>query len=258
MTSALFCLSNRVVALTGGYGWLGAAVSRGLAAHGAHVFILGREEEKFRAVLGDEARIEFQECDVERSHSIEIAFENVVSCAGGLDVVINNAFYCRGADPEAISDDDWAYSLDGTLGTVHRCIRASIPLLRRRGGGKIINVGSMYGVVAPAFSIYDAFPQQRNPPHYGAAKAAVIQLTRYYAALLGPDKINVNCISPGPFPAQRAHENRAFVDALAARVPLGRIGRPEELQGPFVFLSSHASDYVTGHNLIVDGGWTIW
>ena len=258
MTSAPFCLSNRVVALTGGYGWLGAAVAKGLAAQGAHVFVLGREEEKFHAALSDRVRIEFQECDVEQSHSIKIAFENVVDRAGGLDVVINNAFYCRGSDPEAISDVDWAYSLDGTLGTVHRCIRASIPLLRRRGAGKIINVGSMYGVVSPSFSIYDAFPQQRNPPHYGAAKAAVIQLTRYYAALLGRDNINVNCISPGPFPSEHAQENRAFVDALAARVPLGRIGKPEELQGAFVFLSSSASDYVTGHNLIVDGGWTIW
>jgi len=255
--SELFSLEGRVIALTGGYGWLGVAIAKGLASHGGRVFVLGQNRERFEATLGDQS-VHFVECDLKQSPSIVTAFEAVAKIAGGLNVVINNAFYCRGLNPEAISDDDWAYSLDGTLGTVHRGIRASIPHLKKQPDSRIINVASIYGLVSPNFSIYEKFPQQQSPPHYGAAKAAVIQITRYYAALLGPYGINVNCVTPGAFPSKETQANAEFVAALGAKTPLGRIGRPEELQGAFVFLSSRASSYVTGHNLVVDGGWTSW
>lgn len=257
MKSQLFSLEGRVIALTGGYGWLGAAIAKGLASHGGRVFVLARNRDRFEAALGDQSA-HFVECDVKQSQSIEAAFAAVAKIAGGLNVVINNAFYCRGLDPEAISDDDWAYSLDGTLGTVHRGIRASIPHLKKQRDSRIINVASIYGLVSPNFSIYEKCPEQKSPPHYGAAKAAVIQITRYYAALLGPYGINVNCVTPGAFPSEESQANGEFVAALGAKTPLGRIGRPEELEGAFVFLSSRAASYVTGHNLIVDGGWTAW
>jgi NAD(P)-dependent dehydrogenase (short-subunit alcohol dehydrogenase family) len=257
MKSKLFSLEGRVIAMTGGYGWLGAAIAKGLVSHGGRVFILGRNRARFEAALGDQS-VDFVHCDVEKSSSIDAAFAAVVRIAGGLNVVINNAFYCRGSDPEAISDDDWAYSLDGTLGTVHRSIRASIPHLKKQGDSRIINVASIYGLVSPDFSIYAKLLHQRSQPYYGAAKAAIIQLTRYYAVLLGPYGTKVNCVTPGAFPSEKVQANAEFIAALGAKAPLGRIGRPEELQGAFVFLSSPAASYVTGHNLVVDGGWTAW
>jgi len=255
--SKLFSLEGRVIALTGGYGWLGTAIAKGLASHGGSIYVLGRNRDRFEAALGDQP-VHFVECDVGHSLSIDTAFANVKKIAGGLNVLINNAFYCRGSDPEVISDEDWAYSLDGTLGTVHRSIRASIPHLKEQKDSRIINVSSMYGLVSPNFSIYEKSRQQRSTPCYGAAKAAVIQLTRYYAVLLGSYGINVNCVTPGAFPSKETQANTEFVAQLNAKTPLGRIGQPEELQGAFVFLSSHAASFVTGHNLVVDGGWTAW
>ena len=258
MNLELFSLKDKVVLITGGYGYLGRAVAVGLADHGARVFVLGRDREKFGQAFPNTSSVEFESCDVSQGSSVDAALASVAGRAGRIDVLINNAFYCRGSNPEAMSDEDWAYSLDGTLGSVHRGIRAVVPYLKKQGGGKIINVSSMYGMVSPSFAIYDDFPKQLNPPHYGAAKAAVIQLTRYYAALLGPEKINVNCVTPGAFPNDKTQENQAFVDQLKAKSPLRRIGQPDDLKGAFVFLSAAASDYITGHNLVVDGGWTAW
>jgi len=255
----IFSLKDKTVLITGGYGHLGRATAVGLADHGASVVVLGRSEEKFRSAFDDSKRqITFQTCDMSRSESIRAAFKSVAAAVPRIDVLINNAFYSRGNDPEKLSDDDWAYGIDGTLSSVYRAIREIIPYFHAQRGGKIIYVSSMYGLVAPRFSIYEAAPGQLNPPHYGAAKAGVIQLTRYYAAYLGPSGVNVNCVVAGPFPTPATQANGEFVEALKSMNPLGRIGTPEGVVGAFVFLSSSSSDFVTGHNLVVDGGWTAW
>jgi len=258
MSSELFSLQGRVVLLTGGYGYLGQAVANGLAESGARVFVLGKSEEKFRQAFSGSKSIAFETCDVGQTASVEAAFASVAKGAGKIDVLINNAFFCRGNDVEKMSDDDWEFSIEGTLNSVHRCVRAALPYLKKQGRGKIINVSSIYGMVSPHFSIYEDFPQHLNPSHYGAAKAGVIQLTRYFAGYLGPYNINVNCVTPGAFPSAKTQENAAFIAELTALNPLKRIGRPDDLKGAFIFLSSAASDYVTGHNLVVDGGWTAW
>ncbi|EAY31998.1 bacilysin biosynthesis oxidoreductase BacC [Microscilla marina ATCC 23134] len=130
-------------------------------------------------------------------------------------------------------------------------------LFKKQGQGKIINVSSMYGMVAPDFSVYQN-NDFLNPPHYGAAKAGVLQITRYFAAYLGKDNILVNAITPGAFPSPAVQENQEFINSLSSKSPLGRIGKPEELQGAFVFLASNASSFMTGQNIVVDGGWTAW
>ncbi|MGJ8697647.1 MAG: SDR family NAD(P)-dependent oxidoreductase [Verrucomicrobiaceae bacterium] len=251
----LFSLSGKVVAITGGYGHLGAAMSRGLLEAGAKVVVLGRSEEKCGAAF-PEGEVSFVACDISSTESVKAALAKVDEEQGGIDVLINNAFYLEGQAPLEISDEEWAKSMDGCLGSVYRCLREVAPFFEKRGGGKVINISSMYGMVSPDFGAYEEVPQFLNPPHYGAAKAGVIQLTKYFANFLGSKGVSVNCISPGPFPSEGVQENEVFVAELNKRTALGRVGQPEELMGAVVFLASDASSYVTGHNLVVDGGWT--
>lgn len=130
--------------------------------------------------------------------------------------------------------------------------------MKPRGTGSIVLFASMYGVVAPDPRIYAA-PLTPNPIDYGASKAAMLQLMRYLAVHYGPHGVRFNCITPGPFPnpaVQSAHPG--FVGELAKKTALNRIGRNDEIAGPTLFLLSEASSYVTGHSLVVDGGWTAW
>jgi gluconate 5-dehydrogenase len=256
----LFSLREAVVLITGGYGHLGRAVVLGLAAHGATVVVLGRHEAGFAEAFADvpeHGQIHFLACDVADTASVQQALASSRSAYGLPSVLINNAFYSRGNQPDQLTDEEFALGLDGSLGSTYRCIREVLPYFRERGGGKIINVASMYGVVAPDFAAYEHTPQFTNPPHYGAAKAGVIQLTKYFASFLGAENIQVNCVTPGAFPSATVQQSADFMQELTRRIPLGRIGQPEDLAGAFVFLASRAADFVTGHNLVVDGGWTI-
>lgn len=258
--SGLFDLSGRLVLVTGGYGHLGRGIVAGLLAQGATVVVLARDAAQFTetfADLSEATPLHFQACDVSSTESVREALATCRQQHGPPHVLINNAVYSAGQQPDALTDEQFARGLDGSAGSTYRCLREALPYFRENGGGKIINVASMYGMVAPDFAAYDEHPQFLNPPHYGAAKAAVIQLTKYFASYLGPENIQVNCVSPGAFPSARVQEQSSFVGELEQRAPLGRIGRPQDLAGAFVFLSAAASDFVTGHNLVVDGGWTI-
>jgi NAD(P)-dependent dehydrogenase (short-subunit alcohol dehydrogenase family) len=248
-------LTGKTIMVTGGYGHLGKAIVDSLCLHGARVFVLGRNKATFNSKFQD-VTVEFIECDISSSVSIEQAFGAVVARAGRADVLINNAFSSRGQSPLKMTDEDWAAGIDGTLNSVFRCIRAVAPYMIDARQGKIINVSSMYGMVAPDFSIYNDTPDFINPPHYGAAKAGVIQLTKYYASYLGQHGINVNSVTPGPFPGPVAQQHEGFVEELKSKTILGRIGSPADLAGIFTFLSSEAANYITGQNFVVDGGWT--
>lgn len=253
----LFDLSDKTVLVTGGYGHLGAAMTRGLAGFGAQVFVLGRSQEKFRQRFPNEnGQVRFVCCDISDSQSVRQAYTEVYQAQDAFDVLINNAVYFRGNDPMRISDEDWALSIDGGLNSAYRCLREAGPFFGQQQSGSIVNIGSMYGMVSPDFSVYKNAPELLNPPHYGAAKAALIQLTKYFAHYLGPDNVRVNAVSPGPFPNPKVQENTRFISELEKRTALGRIGEPRELIGAVVYLASEASSYVTGHNLVVDGGWT--
>lgn len=254
----IFDLTGQTVLLTGGYGHLGRAIAAGLLAHGARVVVLGRSEASFEQVFPDKPdNLHFISCNVADTAVVQEAFRRSRALYGLPSVLINNAFYSRGQQPDALPDADFALGLDGSVGTAYRCLREILPYLRERGAGKIINVASMYGIVAPDFAAYDAHPQFLNPPHYGAGKAAIVQLTKYFASYLGPENIQVNCISPGAFPSDAVREEAEFESELRRRIPLERVGEPQDLAGAFVFLSSAAANFVTGHNLVIDGGWTI-
>ncbi|MEJ7645267.1 MAG: SDR family oxidoreductase [Chryseolinea sp.] len=248
-------LQGKNVVVTGGYGHLGRGIVDSLILHGANVMVFGRDKSKFEMAFGGRSA-KFLTCDLAEAASIQLAMDSAVSEMGNIDVLINNGFFLAGQSPETMSDEDWTTGIDGTLSSVFRCIRAVIPHMVRQKRGTIINVASMYGLVAPDFGIYENDPLQLNPPHYGAAKAGVLQLTRYYASYLGRKGITVNCVTPGPFPSFQKERSADFIEKLRAKTMLGRTGNPEDIGGVFVFLASDAANYITAQNFVVDGGWT--
>jgi NAD(P)-dependent dehydrogenase (short-subunit alcohol dehydrogenase family) len=255
-----FDLTGKIVAITGGYGYLGIAIVQSLLHHRATVYVLGRSESKFDQAFSGHHEQEnspfFTKCDISQVDSVRNAFRSIDAKHDRIDVLINNAFYLKGQHPFTMTDDDFATGIDGTLNSVFRATRDAIPYLRKSSSGRIINVSSMYGIVAPDFSVYDDNPEMWNPPHYGAAKAGVGQLTRYYASALGKEGITVNAVAPGPFPSVIVQQKPGFVEKLGTKTCLGRIGQPEELAGIFVYLASEASSYTTGQTFSIDGGWT--
>jgi len=253
----LFNLNGMCAAVTGGYGHLGEAMCRALASYGANVYVLARSEEKFHGTFSDNPKgIHFLSCDISSTPSVQNSVREIQQECGRLDILVNNANYAETDQPLNLSDDAWAYTVDGVLGSVYRCIREVAPVMSQIGRGSIINIGTMYGEVSPDFELYSDHPEMTNPPHYGAAKAGVIQLTRYFAQLLGRDGIRVNAISPGPFPSPVVQQKQEFVKKLEQKTAMDRIGQPEDLAGAVVFFASESSGYVTGQNLVVDGGWT--
>ena len=254
----LFSLDGECIVVTGGYGYLGSAICKGLAGAGARVIVVGRSKDKFADAFSNVAKVYFQRCDVAETESVAAAFVAIHKQFGEITALVNNAHYGRGGAVDSKSDEAWSITLDGTLGSYHRCIREVLPFFRSRGGGgNIVNIASMYGVVAPDFDLYLDYPSFTNPPDYGAGKAGIIQMTKYFASLLGKEGIRVNALSPGPFPSFSVQKHAGFTAELAKRTTLNRIGVPEELIGAVVFLLSKSASFTTGVNLIVDGGWTI-
>lgn len=239
---------------------MGKSISEGLLEAGAQVQICGRRIEKYYDVFGKQNKptISFVQIDTSSTSSVKNAFKEVYKNHGNIDILINSAFYSKGNSAERMKDEEWNFGVDGVLNSTFRCIREVIPYMRQANRGNIINISSMYGFVSPDFKVYEDNPHFFNPPSYGAAKAGVIQLTKYYAVYLAKYNIRVNCISPGPFPSPTVRENTGFIEKLSAKVPMARIGDPNELKGPVIFLASDASSYITGQNIIVDGGWTTW
>jgi len=153
--------------------------------------------------------------------------------------------------------DDWNHDLEVCLTGVFRVIKKLTPLLRKKEGN-ILNISSMYGHVAPDYRIYDS-EKYANPPSYGAAKAGIIQLTKYLASFLSKDGIRVNCISPGPFPfLETQEENPEFIKRLSEKNLLNRVGYPFEIKGAVSLLCTGAGSFMTGQNICVDGGWSVW
>jgi len=257
--NGIFDLTGKVIAITGGYGHLGFSITEGLLQYGAEVLVLGRSESKCKERFKHlERQPEFYQTDINDLLSVKQTAQSITEKYKRLDVLINNAFSLEGgAAPDTMPDEIFLSGLTGSLLSAYRLIRECLPLLKKSENAAIINVSSMYGMVAPDFSIYESAPQYLNPPHYGAAKAGLLQLTRYLASLLGKENIRVNALTPGPFPSSEVAKNTSFVNALAKKTVLKRVGKPEDLQGAIIWLCSNASSFVTGQNIVIDGGWTI-
>ena len=258
-TLELFSLKGKVAIVTGGYGHLGTAFSETLRDLGAKVYVAARNKTKFLAKFSDEKNIQFLDFDIMSTESIKKGLKLVDEKEGHIDVFVNNAFHVAGQFPENTTDDELLDSFDGTIGSVYKCIRELMPYMKSQKSGNIINIASMYGIVAPDFKLYEGECRDFfNSPQYGAGKAAVVQLTKYFAEYLTPYSIRVNAIAPGTYPSGEALESTEFCKRLSVHNPMGRIGVPEDLKGTIAYLATEASRYTTGQTIQVDGGWTIW
>lgn len=254
----LLNLEGKKAVVTGGLGHLGLASTEALLEVGASVIVTGPQKEIHEEQTGEklerlirefsEQKVGMKVLDFRSDGSIRNFFREVELEFQGLDILVNNAVYGN--------SEDFDDGLRGTLSCVYQCCEAAFPLMAQQKKGVIINIASIYGIVAPDLRIYEEFPQWKNPLNYGVAKAGVIQLTRYLASLWAPYGIRVNAVSPGPF----SHPGRPeeFLKRLREKTMLERIGAPEELKGIIALLASDASSYITGQNFLVDGGWTAW
>ena len=260
----LFSLRGKTALITGGAGHLGAAMSMALAEAGAHVYINSRSAARAETLAA--------EITQRGGHASAAAFDITDPSAvarwfsgsgpAELNVLVNNAYAGGGGGIGSAAPEAFTASYDVTVVAAQRLLLAARPALTlasaKGATASIINIASMYAVISPDPRNYDS-EASMNPPFYGAAKAALVQWTRHAACELGPSGIRVNALSPGPFPAPSVQQkDPAFIERLAARTPLARIGAPAELRGPLLFLASDASSYVTGANIMVDGGWTSW
>lgn len=251
-------IENKIVVITGGYGYLGSEMVKSLSGYGAMVYVLGKSKEKFLKSFADYSNnVFFEQTDISSLKSIKRSIDVIGEKEQKIDILINNAYFGATNHPEKMSSDEWRKGIEGGLNQFFDCIKEAIPFLKKAKNGKIINIASMYGMVVPYLDVYDGREEFLNPPNYGTAKAGVIHLTKYYAMYLAKYNINVNAISPGPFPSNKVQEDVKFVERLVAKTKMKRIGEPSDLRGLIILLSSEASDYITGQNIAVDGGWTI-
>ena len=248
-----FDLTGRVALVTGGNGGIGLGMARGLAKAGASLVIAGRNAEKNAAAVAELAALGApcvaMEVDVADADACRAMPEEAQARFGRLDVLINNAGIARGGRPQDLTLANWNAVLQTNLTAVLIASQAAWPLMQAGGGGKIINIGSMYSLFGAPFV-----------PAYAASKGGLIQLTKSLAAAWAPDNIQVNAILPGWITTDMtagAKSAEAFSAAIVARTPAGRWGEPSDFEGPAVFLASPASDFVTGHSRAVDGGFAI-
>jgi 2-deoxy-D-gluconate 3-dehydrogenase len=246
----MFDLTGRVAVVTGGNGGIGLGMARGLAEAGASVVVAARNAEKAAAALAELGdRSLFMALDVTDETSCRAMIEQASDRFGRLDVLVNNAGTSIRKPPEAYTATEWHAVLDTNLTGAFLCSQAAHPVMKRSGGGKIINIGSMFALFGSAY----AAP-------YAASKGALVQLTKSLAAAWAADNIQVNAVLPGWIDTELTRDARRQVPGLhervLARTPAGRWGVPDDLAGIAVFLASAASDFITGAAIPVDGGFS--
>lgn len=258
-------LQDRVILVTGAAGYLCAPICRAIAMLGGVPVLAGRTAAKLEALAKEirEAggRCQIAELDIADTDGCRSLVDRLSGEHGRLDGIVNGAYSGRAIVLETASDADFDSATRQNLTGPFALVQRAIPLLSRceaKGGASIVNITSMYGKVSPDPAIYGD-SGKNSPPFYGASKAGLIQLTRYLAIHLAGRNIRVNSVSPGPFPpASIAETSPDFHAHLCRKTPMGRIGDPEELVAPVLFLLSDGASYVTGADIPVDGGWTAW
>jgi NAD(P)-dependent dehydrogenase (short-subunit alcohol dehydrogenase family) len=248
-------LEGSVAVVTGALGRLGPVWVATLAEAGAQVVGIDLQDA--------EADFRLERADVADRDALEAIRDRVLDELGTPTILVNNAGIDQPPQEEPktyriedIPGEEFRRTVDVNLIGTFNAIQVFGPSMTAAGRGAIVNVGSLYASVAPEPSFYDHLeldPPFLKPPAYGASKAGVASLTRYFARLWGPSGVRVNTLSPG---GVRGEQDARFVEKYCARVPLGRMADATDLAGPLLFLVSDASGYLTGHELRVDGGFT--
>ena len=268
----LFSLQGKVALVTGGVRGLGWQASEALAEAGAAVIMTSRTKEHAELAAERLERNTGQPCmglalEVSSEISWEKCMDEILSRFGHLDILVNNAGGRKvtstppGEDfAKGFLDDrpleEWKYSLDVMLTGVFLGCRAVAPVMKRQKYGKIVNIASIDGIRGRDLRIYKNTGLSATVPDYLACKSAVINFTKGIAVVLAPFGVYVNCISPGGF--ERA-QPELFIKHYAYETPLGRMGDDsKDLKGAVLFACAAASDYMVGHNLVIDGGFTAW
>lgn len=261
-----FSLRGRVAVVTGGAGLLGPRFAAALASHGAKVALVDKAAAVKRTAAELKGAGEFPVsgycADIRKPAAVLRLSRQVAEELGPADILVNNAAIKPAGffDPfEAYTLRAWEAVLSVNLTGAMNCSQVFGAEMARRGRGSIVNIASIYGVVGSDQRIYRNSRYLgraiNNPAAYSASKAGLLGLTRHLAAYWGRSGVRVNAVTPG---GVGSGQNSAFTRRYSNRVPLGRMARPEEISGAVVFLAGPAASYITGQNLIVDGGLTAW
>ncbi len=265
----IFNLRNKTAIVTGALGLIGKEHCRALSEAGANVIVTDIDENKcseFAETLPTEST--GIEVDVTNKESIKELRDKILKRFGHIDILVNNAaINDMFENPKAASEQSkfenyplelWQKSVDVNLTGVFLCSQILGFEMAKQKNGSIINVASTYGITAPDQSLYikeDGSQSFYKPPAYSATKGAVIMFTRYLAAYWGKEGVRVNTLTPG---GVENNQDEFFINKYSAKTQLGRMAKPNDYKGALIFLASDASSYMTGANLVVDGGWTAW
>ena len=256
----LFDLSGRVALITGGSGHLGRSLSTALAEAGASVIIASRDLSRAKqtaealpargGAVHDGVVLDHLDED-----SLNAGFDAAVAAAGQVDVLVNNGQQGHAMDLTDVTAEAFSRDLQNATGYFLLARRFRDHVVERAAAGAIVMIGSMYGVVGSYPDAYEGI-HTASPVQYHTLKGGIVHMTRHLAVYWARDSVRVNCLSPGPFPKETIP--REMVENLKRKSPMSRMGEPDELKGALLLLASDAGSYITGQNLLVDGGWTAW
>lgn len=255
----LFDLTGRTALVTGASGHLGRALADALAEAGARVVIGSRERARAEAVARELVNPAAEHTGIALDYldpdSLADGFRELIDRLGAIDVLVNNGHAANARDWTNVTAEEFDRQLSLATGYFLLSRHMRDHALERGEAASIVMIGSMYGVVGSYPDAYAGI-SPASSVHYHALKGGIAQMTRHLAVYWARDHVRVNCLSPGPFPSPKAPAE--LVERLRAKSPLGRMGRPHELKGALLLLASDAGSYLTGQNLLVDGGWTAW
>jgi len=257
----LFDLTGRTALLSGASGFLGSAFASALAEAGARVLVASRDlatAERVAASLGGREAGNHRGIAMDQTSeaSIEAGVAEALKLSDHIDILVNNGHAALGADWSSVTGDQFQEHFRNVTGYFLLARHVRNAAVERGHAASIVMIGSMYGVVGSYPDAYQGV-SVASPVAYHALKGGIVHMTRHLAVYWAKDGVRVNTLSPGPFPNEPKC-NPEMIRRLITKSPMGRMGKPHELKGALVFLASDASSYVTGQNLLVDGGWTSW
>jgi gluconate 5-dehydrogenase len=256
----LFNLTGRVALVTGGAGHLGKVICRALAEAGATVVVTSRTAERAaQAAAALPHTLEAKHYGMALDHcdagDVRRCIEETIQQTDRIDILVNNAHESVAHDLTNITHREFGHQLENAAGYFDLARLVYENAVDRNAPASIILLASMYGLVGSYPEVYEGV-SPANSVAYQTLKGGIIQMARHLAVYWAGNRVRVNCLSPGPFPGSNAPA--ALVERLCSKSPMGRVGTPAELKGAIVFLASDASSYMTGQNLVIDGGWTAW